>query len=173
MSQQLSPDTNLAVAGQQAGKPRPIKSSDLDGSAVLREGQKTVIFDKQVPADKLAWFGYGHEDLPMGVKHMFADLYHADQDADGNPEPVEADILVRITDSSGTTTHADTELGDVGTLADAASEERTERPDMPAMGPHAKGHRRLQVVAIADAASDGLSIKTDVSSCRFWYTQTR
>lgn len=166
---QISPSGQLA---REDGNKRAVKASHLDGDAVLREGQKTVVFDKQISADKAAWWGYGHEGLATGVEYMYADLFHADQDADGNPEPVEADFIVRITDSSGNKTLAQREIGDSGTLADAAAQERTERPEMPAMGPYGKPHRRLQLVAVADAASDGLSIKTDVSECRFWYTES-
>ncbi len=167
MGQQLTPHRGKAVLGLENGKYRALKPQHLDGDAVLREGQKTVIFEKQVPADKLAWWGYGYEDLPGGAKRMHFDL------VDANGDPVEADLIIRITDSSGDTTHADRSLGDAATLREMVDQERTEREEMPAMDPHAKGHRQLQIVAVADAASDGVSIDPSASTGRFWYTQTR
>ncbi len=166
MVQTLSPHHGKALVGLEHGNPRPIKAEHLDGSATLREGQKTVIWEKQVPADKLAWWGYGFEDLPGGVKTAYADL------VDSGGADIEADISIRITDSSGNVTKAQRELGDAGTLREMQSEDPSEREEMPAMDPHAEGHRKLQVVAVAETASDGSTIDPSASSCRFWHTQT-
>jgi hypothetical protein len=165
MSTSLTPSVSLAGSG---GGPKAIKASHLDDSVTLRGGEKSVVFDEQVPADKAAWFGHGHEDLPTGVARKYADLI----DAAGNA--VEGDIFVRVMDSSGDEVLGQRRVGDVGTLADAADEQRTERPAQPAMGPHANPHRRLQVVVSLDegAASDGSTVDTGASSMRLWRTES-
>lgn len=168
MSGRLTPSQALA---QTDGSKRAIKASHLNGSETLREGQKIVVYDEQVPSDKIRWFGYGMEGMPMGVARMYAQLV-ASGDGDGTAgDAVDADLRLRLTDSTGDNIIASRELGDAGTLADAANDERTERPKLPALGPGGQGDRRLQIVVNADAASDGVQIDPSASSARFWYTQ--
>ncbi|SEF56402.1 hypothetical protein [Halobellus limi] len=167
MSQTLFPADDLA----RSGSPRAIKSSHLDGDEALRAGQHIVVWERQVPADKTNWFGHGGEDSPLDLKRMYADLEASGAGSGTDGDPIEGDVMVRITDSSGDEVKAQKELGDLGTLRDAASDERTERPAMPAMGPYAYPHRKLQLVVVADSASDGNQIDTADSSCRFWYSE--
>lgn len=163
MSGRLTPSTRLAQAD---GAKQAIKAHHLDGDATLRSGQKIVVFQYQVPADKAAWFGYGHEDLPLGVAHIYAALVAASDNS-----PIEGDLRLRLTDSEGDDIIASREIGDLGTLADAEAQDRTERPELPALGPGGQGHRLLQIVVNADPASDGETIDTSASAMRLWKTQ--
>lgn len=165
MSESLSPSPNLAGAGDGG---TPIKASHLNGDNTLRAGQKTVVFDEPVPADKVRWFGHGHDELPTGVAHKYADLV----DSAGND--IEGDVFVRVTDSSGNDVLANRRVGDVGTLSDALDEPRTERPAMPALAKYANPHRRMQVVIALDenATADGNTVDPSASSMRLWYTES-
>lgn len=165
MAETLQPSKQLAGAGDSG---TAIKAVHLDDSVTLRAGEKSVVYEEQVPADKVRWLGHGHEDLPTGVAHMYADL------VDSAGADVEGDVFARITDSSGDDVLGQRRIGDLGTLRDAATEDRTERPNMPALGPYANPHRQIQLVVALDegAASDGDTIDTGASSCRFWYTES-
>lgn len=169
MTRDLDPSTALAGSGDGGNA---IKPGHLDGSVALTEDQDVVVYDEQVPADKIRWAGHGHEALPTGVAHKYADLVASGSGTGSQGDPVEADLYVRITDSAGNDELASRTMGDADTLRDAESEQRTERPAQPAMAPYARPHRRIQIVANADAPSDGVQIDTDASSCRFWYTET-
>lgn len=168
MVNRLTPSQKLA---RYDGSRRAIKASHLDGDEPLRSGQKIVVYDEQIPADKTRWWGYGLEGLPMGVARMYAELVASGDGTGSQGDAIDADVKVRITDSTGDTTIASRELGDLGTLADAAADERTERPKLPALGPAGSSDRRLQLVINADEASDGTQIDPSASSARFWYTQ--
>lgn len=168
MSARLTPSEKLARTD---GSKRAIKATHLAGDETLRQGQKIVVYDEQVPSDKVRWFGYGMENMPMGVARMYADLVASGDGSGAAGDAIEADLRLRLTDSTGDEIIASRELGDAGTLADAADDERTERPKLPALGPGGQGDRRLQVVVNADAASDGVQIDPSASSARFWYTQ--
>ena len=163
MSKDLEPQIELAQLG---GNKKPIKSGDLDGTVALVEDQAVVIHEESVPADKLRWWGYGHKDLPLGQEYVYGDLVNAATGAD-----IAGDIELRITDSRGRNEKANYELGDAQTLRDVASEDRSQRPGLPALGPYANPHRMMQVVVYADAASDGDKIDTAASTFRAWFTE--
>ena len=163
MSERLSPSTQLA---QTDGAKKAIKSHHLDADATLRAGQKIVVYEHPVPADKAEWFGYGYEGLPLGVARIYAALLAA---SDGSP--IEGDLRLRVTDSEGDNIIASREIGDLGTLADAEAQDRTERPALPALEPGGQGHRLLQVVINCDPASDGETIDPAASAMRLWRTQ--
>lgn len=168
MSERLTPSEKLA---RYDGSRRAIKAGHLRGDETLRQGQKIVVYDEKVPSDKTRWFGYGLEGLPMGVARMYAELVASGDGAGSAGDAIEGDVRVRVTDSTGDNIIASRELGDLGTLADAANDERTERPKLPALGPGGSGDRRLQVVINADEPSDGVQIDPTESQARFWYTQ--
>lgn len=165
MAEKLTPSRSLGM--NQSGDKRAIKASYLDGDATLRQGQKIEVYDEQVPADKFAWFGHGHEAAMTSVRRKYAGLVDK-----ANGDAIEGEVIAQVTDSSGDNVLAQRTLGDVATLAEAEAEDRSERPAMPAMEPYANPHRRLKLIIVADEASDGEKVDPAASSARFWYSQT-
>lgn len=163
MTQPLTPSD--ALAAKNANK-RPIKAAHLDGSETLQEGRAAVLWEGQVPADKLRWWGYGSKESPLGTEYPKGDLVVS---SDGSN--VEGDVELRIMDSRGRTEKAYYELGDADTLRELAAEDRSERSPLPALGPHGLPHRKMQVVLYADAASDGETVDPAASTFRCWYSE--
>lgn len=152
------------------GNQKPVKASHLDQTTV-RAGDDVTLYRQRVPDDKEQWFGHGGQDRRSGnTAHKYADLVASGNGALTAGDALEGDIIVAITDSDGRILH-ERQVGDVDTLADAATESRTERPTMPAMAPTAPTGRYLEVIFNADPAADGAEVDPGDSSQRLWYTE--
>jgi hypothetical protein len=157
----LVPLPQLGDRGNKIG----VKAGDIDGTETLRQGQEIVVYEHQIGADKIGYWGHGAEQAPTGVGRIYADLVNQASQAN-----ISGDLVLRVTDSTGKTVLRTYELGDIGSLRDAASEDRTDRPALPNLGPPAGPHRKLQLAVRADSGSDGEQIDTGNSSMVLYRT---
>lgn len=161
MSRQLSHNARYAEVGVK----RTIKADQLNDGATMNAGNEVTVWSKQVPADKYYAWGAGTNNRVQGREaHIHADFV---DDADND---IEGDLVAVITDSEQRRVVAEYELGDLGTLADAADDDRTERPLMPVLAPLAREDRHLELRINADSDSDGVDLDRDASDVRLYYT---
>lgn len=151
------------------GDKRPVFAGDLE-SATVKAGTEVTVFQKQVPDDKIAWFGHGSHQRSVAEAFIFADL-----DASGNGtgtagDPIEGELVAAVLDSEQRRVLASTTIDSLGELADAKADERTERPVMEALAPYAKPGRYLEFRVRSASSSDGYEIDTSGSSARLYYT---
>ncbi|MWG36950.1 hypothetical protein [Halomarina oriensis] len=161
MSQNMSYEPRLSRAG---GK-RPVTEADLLDQTLVAGNERTI-YAKQVPQDKVYAAGNGGMDRLQGNgAHIFASIV----DDVGNP--VKGDLIVAITDSEQRRVLASTTVDTLGELADATTQERTERPLFPVLGPYAKPGRHIEFRIRAEPGSDGVSIDPAASDVRLYYTE--
>jgi hypothetical protein len=165
---------NQGLAG--TGNPKPLNADDLD-NVTVKANSEVTIFSKQVNNDKVLFWGHGGKDRRAAdTKFTFADLVATGNGAGTDGDPITGDLIVAITDSDQNRVLASMTLGDLGELADARSDARTERPVMYALAPYAKPGRYIELRVRAKASSDGYELDntenpgTD-SSARFWYSE--
>ncbi|WP_380681091.1 hypothetical protein [Salinigranum sp. GCM10025319] len=172
------PLENMAYAPSMVGwgQAKPLDASDLEQKTVVA-GTEVTVYSKQVPNDKLFYWGYGGKNRQAAdTKFMFADLV-ATGNGDGTAgDPITGDLIVAITDSDQNRVLASWTLGALGELADARGDDRTERPVQFALDPYAKPGRHIELRVKAKASSDGYEIDNTedpgtASSARLWRSE--
>lgn len=158
------------------GDPKPLNADDLQ-NVTVKAGTEVTIYSKQVPNDKLLFWGSGGKNRRgADTKFTFADLVATGSGAGNDGDAITGDLIVAITDSDQNRVLASYTLGDLGELADARQDARTERPVNFALAPYAKPGRYIELRVQAKASSDGYELDnteapgTD-SSARFWYSE--
>lgn len=142
-----------------AGTSRTIREGDLDNATTLQEDQEITIWSKQVPADKVYAHGAGSDNRQQGRDaFMYAKLHATGSGTGSADDAITGDLVAVITDSEQRDVHARYELGDLTSLADAQSENLTERPMQPVVVPIAREDQHLELRVIADANSDGVEL---------------
>ncbi|ELZ87492.1 hypothetical protein C453_04039 [Haloferax elongans ATCC BAA-1513] len=165
MATPLVYNTNLANVGNS----KPVKGSMLE-QTTLRAGNEIVVYEQTCPADKYLFWGFGHQNKQAGnASHIYAQLKATGNGAGSAGDAIKGDLVAVITDSEGRDVHHRYNVGDLETLADAASDPRTERPIMPALAPIAREDQRIQLRVIADPESDGVEVDPSASSARIFY----
>lgn len=168
MSRDLYIEPGLASRGRR----KPVKGGDLD-NATLNAGNEVTIWSKQVNADNRLWWGHGTNNRERGPHaFIYAQLF-----ANGNGTGTDGDALVGelvavITDSDQKDVIARREVGDLETLADAQSDNRTERPLFPSLAPYATEDKHIELRVNADSGSDGAEVAND-SNVRMYYSKER
>lgn len=167
MVQTLQPHPGLA---QRGGDKQSIKAEHLE-AATLRSGDDITVYREKRPDDKLQWFGHGDDDRMNGsTAFKYADLVASGNGSGTAGDQIEGELIAAITDSDGRVL-AERTIGDLDTLADAAQDNRTERPPMPALAPYLTQGRYMELRINADQASDGVELDPTNSSQRVWYSQ--
>jgi len=158
----------------ESGTSRTIREGDLTDAAALAEGEERTVWSKQVPANKVFAHGAGSNSR----NHGRTAFIHADIKAGGGGtgtagDAVTGDLVAVVTDSEQRDVHARYEIGDLATLAAAASENRSDRPMQPVTVPIAREDQHLELRIIADSNSDGVQIddgSTESTDVRLNYT---
>lgn len=160
MTPGLSPEPDLFRAGDR----KTVRSSDLL-EADLRESNRITIFEKQLPDDKVGWWGHGgYEGDNARTSFVSGDIVNK---AAG--DSIDGELYVVITDSDGDPL-ARRSFSDLESLREAAAEARTDRPAMPAMSPVAQPARYLTLELEAAAGDDGSTIDPSASDFKMFYT---
>lgn len=160
---------NRDLAETDADK-KAIKAAHLS-TETLRDGDDVTVYREKRPDDKLQWFGHGGKDKRSGnVAHKYAELVASGGGTGTAGDAIEGELIAAVTDSDGRVL-AERTVGDLDTLAAAASDARTERPTMAALAPYLTQGRYMELRINADAASDGVELDTANSSQRVWYSQ--
>jgi len=160
MSETLTP----APAIKEAGQVRTIRQDELE-AVTVRDGNETTVWSEQVPADKIYAHGAGGSNRNVG-RVVFG--YCSLVDDAGND--IEGQLVAAITDSQQRRVLAETDYGDLSSLADAANEPRTERVKFPALDPVARRDRHIELRVEADPGSDGATLDPAASDLRLYYT---
>jgi len=148
---------------------KPITIDHLDNDTV-KAGAEVTIYSKKVPQDKIMWHGAGGKNRdsadasPMHCK-LLADGTGTGTDGD----VIEGELIAVISDSDGRALYTRT-LGDLGTLAEYAAENPTERPLQYALAPYATPGRNVELRVNAASGSDGAKIADD-SDVRLWRSE--
>jgi len=151
------------------GDKRPVRASDLNQDSV-KAGTEVTLFSKQVPDDKIGWFGHGPYERSVAEAFIALDLV-----ASGNGSGTAGDSIVgtleaRIMDSEQRRELASITIDELSQLADATNDERTERPVMAALAPFAKPGRYLEFTVRADSSVDGYEVDPSASSGTLYYS---
>lgn len=151
------------------GDKRPIRTTQMD-TATLSENTPEVIWEKQVPDDKIGWFGHGPYERTVAEAFI-----HFVAVASGNGSGTAGDALTgsleaRIVDSEQRRVLASVTIDELSQLADAESEERTERPVLAALAPYAKPGRYMELAIRADSDSSGKEFDPDESTGVLYHT---
>lgn len=168
MASKLSYSSDIARKGDNS----TISADEFDGSVSLSEGEAISVWSKQVPADKAYAWGFGtrnREDARSSFMHAALEASGAGSGTDG--DAVTGALEVEITDSEQRDTLFRYNYGSLGNLADAASDNRTERPMQPALGPGAREDRHIEIKIVADSNSDGVELDPADCDARLWYTE--
>jgi len=166
MSQDLEIDRRLA----DVGRPQTVKGEDLD-SATLRGGEEITVFTETVKADTVLFHGHGSNDRERGQSaHIYAEVLADGTGAGTDGDEIGGTLVAVLFDSEQRDVLARREIGDLGVLADAKADARTERPLFPAMSPYARRDKILAYRIIADSASDGKVVAND-SNVHLEYTR--
>ena len=152
----------------QAGDRRPVRASDFDTETV-KDGNEVTVYATQVLEDQLQFWGHGGRDR----RAADTSFYYADVNASGNGsgaagDPITGELIAAITDSEQRRVLASVTLGDLEDLADAATDDRTDRPIMYAVAPYAKPGRYLELRILSDSASDGYEVDSANSDAKLW-----
>jgi len=159
-------DPRLGQRGQQ----KPIRGADLD-NATLNAGNAVTIWSKQIPADKVLWHGHGPDNNERaGSTFVYAELLANGTGTKNDGEDLTGDLELAITDSEQRDVIVRRGFGDLSTLKDAKSDNRTERPQLAAQAPFASQDRHLELRVIADSSADGAVVATD-SNVRWYYSK--
>ena len=158
------------------GDPKPLNADDLD-NVTVKAGSEVTIYSKQVNNDKVLFWGHGGKDRRSAdTKFRFADLVATGNGQGADGDSITGDLIAAITDSDQNRVLRSVTLGDLGELADAADDDRTERPVMFALAPYAKPGRYIELRVRAKPSSDGYELDntenagTD-STFRAWYSE--
>lgn len=172
MAQQLNHTQQAKAKLTDAGNKRPVKAAHLNDGETMNAGNAVTVFSKQVPSDKIYAWGAGTDDRQQGRSaFIYADIQGTDDS--GSTVAIEGDVEYVITDSEQRDVEARGVLGDIDTLADAADDPRTERPQMPVTVPIAESDQHIELRVVADSASDGVTLDRSSSSIRVYYTDVK
>lgn len=158
MSKDLVHDKRARQLGNEGTK-KTIREGALDNDTVLREDEEVTVYSRQVPADKVYAHGAGTDDRNKGRSaYAYADIRAGGEGTGTAADVVTGDLVAVITDSEQRDVHARYEIGDLQSLSDAQSENRSERPLQPVVVPIAREDQHIELRIIADANSDGVQI---------------
>jgi hypothetical protein len=154
----------------QIGEQKPIRGADLD-NATLNAGNAVTIWSKQVPADKVLWHGHGPDNNERaGSTFVYAELFANGNGGGTDGDNLTGDLELAITDSEQRDVVVRRGFGDLSTLKDAKSDNRTERPQLAAQAPFASQDRHIELRVISDSNSDGKEVAND-SNMRWYYSK--
>lgn len=163
---EIQRDTSLYGAGNK----RSITASALNNVAV-KAGTEVTIWSKQMPNDKVAWFGHGSHVREVAEAFVYAELLANGNGAGTDGDAIEGELVLAITDSDQRRVLASTVFDSLGELADAFADDRTNRPVMEAMSPYAKPGRHIELRVRADQNCDGYEVASD-SNVRLYYSES-
>ena len=151
------------------GDKRPVRAGDLD-QETIKAGTAVTVFSKQVPDDKIGWFGHGPFERKIAEAFIYADLVASGGGSGTAGDSLRGTLEARIMDSEQRRELASVTIDELSQLADAKSDERTERPVMAALAPFAKPGRYLEFVIRADSSTDGYELDPGASAAVLYYT---
>jgi hypothetical protein len=151
------------------GDKRPVRAGDCDTETV-KSGTTVTIFSKQVPDDKIGWFGHGPYERSVAEAFIYFNAVASGNGSGNDGDAITGTLEARIMDSEQRRILADVTIDELSQLADAESDERTERPVMAALAPFAKPGRYLEFVIRADSTSDGHEFDPVDSTGVLYYT---
>lgn len=152
------------------GQKRSVTAAALE-KRTLTAGQENTVWAKQVQQDKKLFGGHGRS-----VRDYAEAFIHAKLVASGNGDGtagdiIDGDLVIAITDSDQRRVLESHTVGNLGDLADAVDDSRTDRPVMAALAPFAKPGRHLEFRILPDAGSDGVELDPDASDARLYYSE--
>jgi hypothetical protein len=141
--------------------------------ATLRAGDDVTVFREKVPDDKVAFTGHGGRNKLVGqVAYLFAEVVASGNGAGTAGDPIEGELIECITDSDGRIVDGDERtIGDLQNLAEAANDNRTERPLHPIGDPGAEPGRYVEYRIVPEKSVDGYEINPDASSGKLYQTR--
>lgn len=170
MVKSMSPVNDASIAT--SGKKENIRSSDFDGGSELREGHPIAVWSEQADPGHALAFGHGTTNRNDGnTEYGYADFQQ--DDGSGAPEPMEGDLYVEVRGVKNREVEARQKVDDLESLredAPAQQADKTERYVNAMMDEWAGPHSHVTLAIDAAPASDGKSIMTSETNCRFVYT---
>jgi hypothetical protein len=151
------------------GDKRPVRANDLI-NATLSAGAPITVWEKQVPDDKIGWFGHGPFAREVAEAFIYLSLVASGNQAGTAGDNLTGSLEARILDSEQRRVIADITIDELSQLADAEADERTDRPVMAALAPFAKPGRYLEFAVRADSNSDGKEVDSSASSGVLYHT---
>lgn len=151
------------------GDKRTIFAEDFEQETVKADTEVTV-WEKEVANDKIAWFGHGSHVREIAEAFAYCNLVASGNGAGAAGNAIEGELVLAVVDSEQRRVLRDVTLDNLGELADAENDERTERPVMEALAPYAKPGRYLELRVVSTSSSDGYEIDPSASSSRLYYT---
>jgi len=166
---QLSRSPSLAAAG---GDRRVVNAVDLDDDT-LRDGEEVTVWSKQVPEDKIYWWGHGHRgrDLAEAFIGLHVEASGAGTNRDGTAIH-NAEVIVAVTDADQRRVHASQTIGDLQDLDDSDSENRADKMILDALAPFAKPGRYIEIrIRALDSTAGGSVIDSADSTGQLYYSE--
>jgi|GEM_PF-3112708 len=167
MPRDLTHAPDLAQVGQKF----PVLPSNFDAATLVAETEVTV-WSKQIPQDKVGWFGAGVTNRDYAEAFIYAVLKASGNGSGAAGDAIQGELVAAITDSEQRRVLASTTIDALGELADAKASDRTMRPILAALGPYAKPGRHLEFRVVADPSSDGVEIDPSACEGRLYYSQS-
>lgn len=154
------------------GEKFTVTAEDLTG-ATLNADTEVTVWSKQIPQDKVGFFGHGPEDRRMAEAYIYAKLVASGNGTGTGGDAINGELVAAITDSEQRRVLASMTVDALGELADAESSERTDRPVFAALAPFARAGRHLEFRIVANSSSDGVELDNAPanSSARLYYSQ--
>lgn len=165
----MSRDLVRATGLYQRGDKRPVVAGDLDADT-MKAGTEVTVWDKQVPDDKIGFFGAGPHQKTIAEAFIGLDVVASGAGTATAGDAIEGELIAAVVDSEQRRVLASTTVDSLGQLRDALSEERTDRPVLEALAPYAKPGRYLEFRIRATSASDGNEIDPSASSGTLYYS---
>jgi hypothetical protein len=162
-------DLKRAMGLYGRGDRRPVRAGDFDAETV-KDGVEVPVWNKEVPNDKIAFFGHGPHQRAVAEAFIDLDLVASGAGAGTAGDPIEGELIAAIVDSEERRVVASVTIEDLDQLRDAQNEERTDRPVMEALDPYAKPGRYIQFRIRSTSNSDGYEIDPSASSGTLYHT---
>jgi len=151
------------------GDKRTIFAEDLMAETV-KAGNEVTVWEEEIANDKIAWFGHGDHRREVAEAFAYADVVASGNGAGAAGDSIEGELILAIVDSEQRRVLRDVTLDNLGELADAESDERTERPVMEALKPYGKPGRYLELRIMSTSSTDGYEVDPTASAARLYYT---
>lgn len=148
-----------------------ITAEDLS-EETLRAGNEITVWDQRCPADRQIGHGFGPANGELAEAFVEGDLVATGNGTGTDGDPVDAEIIVALTDSVQENVLARRTITDTGDLRDMTGESRNDRLVLSEMIPRASQDKYLEIRLKARPGSDGVELDAGATtdSTFKWYT---
>ena len=165
----MAADLVRATSLYNSGDKRTIFAEDFMQETV-KAGNEITIWEKEIANDKIGWFGHGSHVRDVAEAFAYANIVASGNGSGTAGDAIEGELVLAIVDSEQRRVLRDVTLDNLGELADAEADERTERPVQEALKPYAKPGRYLELRIMSTSGTDGYEVDPSASDARLYYT---